>query len=532
MMPIAAAIPCMTRCLTAVALSVSILLGASIAIAQDSGPDFLKVIGREAGSSLPLRSGPGEEFDVLAEVPFDAVALVNLGCEGGLSFAEWQQATPEEREAAAALRWCQVEYQGTVGWVAGQFVGEDTSSYQLLETAIDPIFAQRWDLVETSDGDASGGWLALLTDGAVIGNTGCNMFQTHASVEGDRLVVEPIATTLALCADPALQDQEDLMLSILSGSATFQIDRIGGRALLLLSDVGYLGFERNPLFATEWVLESIDGDAVDSISAWIELAPDGSLSGRTGCNVLRGSVTLTDGALAAVQMSMTRAACPNPQYQRVEDSLLAALEEPGDITFDEHRLALADQANSVALVFVASGRAEPMAYLSVTGEIDELTVRAAPEDGANGLTTILPGTVIRLRAFSEDGEWSEITLVDQDITGWVFTRFLGPANSAVRAGQGVFEETGFVSCAQTRDAPMSQCSFSVARDPGGNATIVVTRPDGRDRALFFMDAEFLGADTSEADGYHDSSAQLVGGIFRISVGPERYEILSALVLGR
>jgi hypothetical protein len=41
----------------------------------------------------------------------------------------------------------------------------------------------------------------------------------------------------------------------------------------------------------------------------------------------------------------------------------------------------------------------------------------------------------------------------------------------------------------------------------------------------------LGADTSEADGYHEFRADKESDLHLIRVGPERYEIPDAVILG-
>jgi hypothetical protein len=50
----------------------------------------------------------------------------NLGCQGGLTFQEFS--TLNQAEQAERLkqnpRWCQIEYQGITGWVAGRYLVE------------------------------------------------------------------------------------------------------------------------------------------------------------------------------------------------------------------------------------------------------------------------------------------------------------------------------------------------------------------------------------------------------------------------
>lgn len=105
------------------------------------------------------------------------------------------------------------------------------------------------------------------------------------------------------------------------------------------------------------------------------------------------------------------------------------------------------------------------------------------------------------------------------------------ADASGRAGAGNFDATGQVPCAQAKGQPMGQCSFGVARAGGGTATVVVTRPDGRKRSLFFENGKALSADTSQADGYGEFRAHKEADLFRIQVGDERYEIPEAVITG-
>ncbi len=107
----------------------------------------------------------------------------------------------------------------------------------------------------------------------------------------------------------------------------------------------------------------------------------------------------------------------------------------------------------------------------------------------------------------------------------------GPDDSAQRAGRGEFDATGTLPCAQSAGRPMGQCEFSVARARGGNATVVIRKPDGRTRAIFFRMGKPVSADTSQADGYPEFKATREKDLNLIRVGEERYEIPDAVVLG-
>jgi hypothetical protein len=66
--------------------------------------------------------------------------------------------------------------------------------------------------------------------------------------------------------------------------------------------------------------------------------------------------------------------------------------------------------------------------------------------------------------------------------------------------------------------------------PRGYATVVVTKPDGRTRAIFSRMGRPIGADTSQADPGKFSAAR-EGDLHLIRIGGERYEIPDAAVLG-
>ncbi|MFP2769579.1 hypothetical protein [Oceanisphaera sp. KMM 10153] len=104
-------------------------------------------------------------------------------------------------------------------------------------------------------------------------------------------------------------------------------------------------------------------------------------------------------------------------------------------------------------------------------------------------------------------------------------------SSAERAGLDQFDANGMLLCSQAAAQPMTQCPFQVARAPGGNATVVVTLPDGRTRAIFFENGVPLSADLSQADGNMTFSASKNGDLHTIKAGNERYEIPDAVVVG-
>jgi hypothetical protein len=149
-----------------------------------------------------------------------------------------------------------------------------------------------------------------------------------------------------------------------------------------------------------------------------------------------------------------------------------------------------------------------------------------PEDGEYKVRVYL------MRSAARRNEKADFTL-DVSITGGAkaASATSGEDDSAARAGAGKFDATGPMPCAQAAGQPMGQCEFGVARAGGGSATVVVTKPDGAKRMLFFTKGEFTSADTSQADGNPEVSATREGDLTKVKVGTERYEIIDAVIFG-
>jgi hypothetical protein len=78
---------------------------------------------------------------------------------------------------------------------------------------------------------------------------------------------------------------------------------------------------------------------------------------------------------------------------------------------------------------------------------------------------------------------------------------------------------------------MGQCPYGVARAGSGTATVVVTRPDGRKRFIFFEKGKATGADLNQADGSMAFHATKQADLYLIQTGNERYEIPEAVLTG-
>jgi len=72
-------------------------------------------------------------------------------------------------------------------------------------------------------------------DETISGNVGCNDFGGDYKVDGDKITFGPISSTLMMCADTAIGDQETAVLNTLTETVTFMI---AGDSLTLTSADG------------------------------------------------------------------------------------------------------------------------------------------------------------------------------------------------------------------------------------------------------------------------------------------------------
>lgn len=94
------------------------------ALAEADGPDFWRVAGVAATDQLNIRATPSPRAKSLGGIPHDGDSVENLGCRGELTFAQWEKASPAQRERARRARWCKVRWRGVTGWVAGRYLVE------------------------------------------------------------------------------------------------------------------------------------------------------------------------------------------------------------------------------------------------------------------------------------------------------------------------------------------------------------------------------------------------------------------------
>jgi len=98
-----------------------------------------------------------------------------------------------------------------------------------------------------------------------------------------------------------------------------------------------------------------------------------------------------------------------------------------------------------------------------------------------------------------------------------------------------YHATTIIKCGFEKAAPAQSCDAGVKRNWNGTGDhlVVVTKPDGRNRSIFFKGTQPYGADGAQADGSAgwDFEIRRDGDQVTISFGPETYVIVDALITG-
>ena len=195
----------MHRQLAGLATALVLALVATAAGATADGPDFYAVTGVAPDDVLNMRAAPSGEAVKVGEIPHDADGLTNLGCVGGMTFAEFQEASEAEREAARKTRWCRVLHGTSVGWVAGWFLGEGEEGPRPGTRMVQVHAGTSWRLTAFPDAEpAADVTIRFAPDNKVTGSTGCNRFTASYVQRGLDLLIGDAASTRRMCPDDVM----------------------------------------------------------------------------------------------------------------------------------------------------------------------------------------------------------------------------------------------------------------------------------------------------------------------------------------
>jgi heat shock protein HslJ len=185
-------------------------------------------------------------------------------------------------------------------------------------------------------------------------NAGCNTMAGTWSLDGDVLIVPPMAQTLMACTAPGLGDQETWLAAVLTSKPTVAVD---GDTLTITakgSTVTMKAKEDQPLEGVAWTVETVEAnDAIQSVSAsgrtpTLEFT-GGNVAVDTGCNLGGSSYTLGNGTVTFGPMRLTRAACTDPAASQVEQAIVTVLTGTATYAIDGDLLTLTNGATALHL---------------------------------------------------------------------------------------------------------------------------------------------------------------------------------------
>lgn len=240
---------------------------------------------------------------------------------------------------------------------------------------------------------------ATFANGILGGQAGCNNYSAAYRLEGDRLTVETIMTTMMACADDALNEQERLYLAALDAVAGYTIAD-GRLTLRNAAGADVLVFGAVPpasLTGTTWVLTYYHNGAEALVSSLAQtqitlvFGEDGQLSGSAGCNTYQAPYQVEGTHLTVGAPVTTRMLCAEPAgIMEQENAYLQALTRAATYTIIGDELTLFDVEGMRVAGFVA-GEAVGM----TPGEVQPGPAATATPSAvaSTPAVTPIPGTV-------------------------------------------------------------------------------------------------------------------------------------------
>ena len=204
--------------------------------------------------------------------------------------------------------------------------------------------------------------------GEVAGSAGCNRYFGSYEVDGDKLSIGPLASTLMYCHPDGVTDQEMAYLAALGSAASYMVE---GDRLEIADSAGQtvLVFgvrEPAPLTGTTWQMMSDNNgrEAVVSPLRGTEITAlfgeDGNLSGSAGCNQYTASYQVDDDQITIGPSAVTRMMCAEPEgIMEQESAYLAALGSAATYKIEGDQLELMGAEGKRAVSYVAAPQQGP-----------------------------------------------------------------------------------------------------------------------------------------------------------------------------
>jgi heat shock protein HslJ len=201
---------------------------------------------------------------------------------------------------------------------------------------------------------------ALFEGGKVSGNSGCNTYNGSYTLDGDKITISQLATTMMACGDVQMA-LEAAFTTAMGKVATWSIT---GDTLELKTAEGKVGLrfaatESPALTGTRWVATGINNGrgGVESVATGTEVTAifgdDGQVTGSGGCNTYNGPYTVDGSKIKIGPVASTKMACEGSAGTQ-EAAYFMALEKATTFDFVQGRLELRDDGGALQVSYQAT----------------------------------------------------------------------------------------------------------------------------------------------------------------------------------
>lgn len=202
---------------------------------------------------------------------------------------------------------------------------------------------------------------ATFADAKVSGNSGCNSYTGAYTLDGDKMTITGVSTTMMACG-PVEMAFETAYTTALGKVASY---RIVGDKLELSTAEGVVGLrfaiaEAPSLTGTRWVATQINNGTggVASVVAGSTVtaifSEDGNVAGSGGCNDYNGTYTVDGSNITFGPTKSTKMACADEAGNAQEAAYFAALEKTATFAFAGDRLQLRDAGGALQVEYRAT----------------------------------------------------------------------------------------------------------------------------------------------------------------------------------
>jgi heat shock protein HslJ len=189
--------------------------------------------------------------------------------------------------------------------------------------------------------------LQILDDARIAVQAGCNTAQGAARLDAGALVVDDLAVTEIGCEE-ALHQQDEWITGFFRERPAWRLDGdtlvLTGKDIELRMTDNAQAQPARTLVGTRWMVDTlVSAGASSSIptgtAAFVTFAPDGAVTGSTGCNSFGGTAKVDAKTIDFGELIMTKMACDGAAGN-LEATVLNVLDQPLTYRIEGGRLFL------------------------------------------------------------------------------------------------------------------------------------------------------------------------------------------------